>query len=255
MELGLRCALVDPCAIDGRDLGSTGHFRVDGDRNCDCSNDDHPNAHRPRTSQHHPARRRDTQGAEPQAAVATTTAPTTMTTTTTATMAAEVEEQGGCGAAAGQSFADISTVTSSGLLVVRQTLQVVLDMEKRHHHHRLSDDVVYGGGHGGSGGFGDVIDDNDGGGSGGGGGAVVSGVVRHCLALVGMHPDEATEAIVDAALALQRPFAVLPCCVLPQLFPDRRLRLRSRSRPCGAQRWVRVKKYGAFLQYLSLIHI
>ncbi|GLE10736.1 hypothetical protein PINS_up022976 [Pythium insidiosum] len=40
--------------------------------------------------------------------------------------------------------------------------------------------------------------------------------------LLGMHPDEATEAIVDIALRLQKPFAVVPCCVMSRLFPNRR---------------------------------
>jgi hypothetical protein len=40
--------------------------------------------------------------------------------------------------------------------------------------------------------------------------------------LVGMHPDQATEAIVDAALSAGKPFAVLPCCVFPRLFPERK---------------------------------
>eukprot|EP00966_Prymnesium_polylepis_P176830 4094951-Prymnesium_polylepis.1 len=39
--------------------------------------------------------------------------------------------------------------------------------------------------------------------------------------LVGMHPDEATEQIVDAALKYGRPFAVLPCCVFANAFPHR----------------------------------
>uniref|UniRef100_A0A6U5HNL6 Uncharacterized protein n=1 Tax=Calcidiscus leptoporus TaxID=127549 RepID=A0A6U5HNL6_9EUKA len=34
--------------------------------------------------------------------------------------------------------------------------------------------------------------------------------------VIGMHPDEATEPIVDAALAHGKPFAVLPCCVFPK---------------------------------------
>eukprot|EP00913_Durusdinium_trenchii_P022715 g21332.t1 len=41
--------------------------------------------------------------------------------------------------------------------------------------------------------------------------------------VVAMHPDEATDAIVDAALTAQRPFAVVPCCVFPRLFHHRRL--------------------------------
>ncbi|EQC37185.1 hypothetical protein SDRG_05411 [Saprolegnia diclina VS20] len=39
---------------------------------------------------------------------------------------------------------------------------------------------------------------------------------------VGMHPDEATEPIVDCALAANKPFAVVPCCVMSRKFPDRR---------------------------------
>ncbi|EQC25315.1 hypothetical protein SDRG_16811 [Saprolegnia diclina VS20] len=44
---------------------------------------------------------------------------------------------------------------------------------------------------------------------------------RDCAALVGMHPDEATEPIVDMALRLNKPFAVVPCCVMSRLFPNR----------------------------------
>jgi SAM-dependent methyltransferase len=33
--------------------------------------------------------------------------------------------------------------------------------------------------------------------------------------LVGMHPDEATEIIVRLGLGLRKPFAVVPCCVMP----------------------------------------
>ncbi|KAI9920370.1 hypothetical protein PsorP6_015517 [Peronosclerospora sorghi] len=44
----------------------------------------------------------------------------------------------------------------------------------------------------------------------------------NCSVLVGMHPDEATEAIVDASLTLRKPFAIVPCCVMSLVFPDRR---------------------------------
>jgi hypothetical protein len=64
-------------------------------------------------------------------------------------------------------------------------------------------------------------------------------LVNNCAAIVGLHPDEATEDIVDAALARQIPFAVVPCCVMPQLFPWRRL-----------ASGVRVKKLGSFVAYL-----
>ncbi len=39
--------------------------------------------------------------------------------------------------------------------------------------------------------------------------------------IVGFHPDQATEAMVDLALLLRVPFAVVPCCVFPKEFPDR----------------------------------
>lgn len=39
--------------------------------------------------------------------------------------------------------------------------------------------------------------------------------VRGAPVLCGMHPDEATEALVDAAVRFRRPFAVVPCCVFP----------------------------------------
>lgn len=44
-----------------------------------------------------------------------------------------------------------------------------------------------------------------------------------CSLVVGLHPDQATEPIVEFALQQQIPFAVMPCCVFPRLFPDRRL--------------------------------
>jgi len=37
-----------------------------------------------------------------------------------------------------------------------------------------------------------------------------------------MHPDEATDAIVDYAVENQKNFVLLPCCVFPEKFPDRR---------------------------------
>ena len=42
-----------------------------------------------------------------------------------------------------------------------------------------------------------------------------------CSAVVGMHPDQATEAIADFAIAHRKPFAIVPCCVFPQLHPER----------------------------------
>ena len=43
-----------------------------------------------------------------------------------------------------------------------------------------------------------------------------------CSVVIGMHPDEATEAIVNFAMEYNKPFAIVPCCVFPELFPHRR---------------------------------
>ena len=50
----------------------------------------------------------------------------------------------------------------------------------------------------------------------------VVAAVRAAGTIVGMHPDAPTGYIVDAALELGKPFAVVPCCVFAQMFPDRR---------------------------------
>lgn len=49
-------------------------------------------------------------------------------------------------------------------------------------------------------------------------------LLTDCSAIIGLHPDQPTEAIVDLALAMGKPFAVVPCCVYPGLFPNRRTR-------------------------------
>ena len=61
--------------------------------------------------------------------------------------------------------------------------------------------------------------------------------------LVGMHSDQATEAIIDAALELDVPFAVVPCCTFPELFPHRRTAL-------GGP----VASYADFIEYLRGKH-
>ena len=60
-----------------------------------------------------------------------------------------------------------------------------------------------------------------------------------CAMIVGMHPDGATEPIVDFALASGKPFAVVPCCVYATLAPTRRDR-----------RGQRVTQYEHFCEYL-----
>jgi hypothetical protein len=57
--------------------------------------------------------------------------------------------------------------------------------------------------------------------------------------VVGLHPDQATEAIVAFALARGLAFAVAPCCVFADLFAERRLR-----------DGTPVRTYDQFCQYL-----
>jgi hypothetical protein len=80
-------------------------------------------------------------------------------------------------------------------------------------------------------------------GSGGATGGSLATLLRDCSVVVGMHPDQATEPIVDFALAHGKGFAVVPCCVFPKLFPTRQLR-DGRG----------VAKYDAFLRFLAEKH-
>jgi len=48
-------------------------------------------------------------------------------------------------------------------------------------------------------------------------------LLHDCTCIVGMHPDEATDAIMDLAIQYKKPFALVPCCVFPKLFSHRRL--------------------------------
>merc|ERR1712113_43465 len=54
-------------------------------------------------------------------------------------------------------------------------------------------------------------------------GAPYMALLTSASLLVGLHPDEATEAIVDLAISRNRKFAVVPCCVFAHKFPDRKL--------------------------------
>ena len=42
--------------------------------------------------------------------------------------------------------------------------------------------------------------------------------------VIGLHPDQATEPLVDTALAFEIPFAVIPCCVFSHENPQRKLK-------------------------------
>jgi len=51
----------------------------------------------------------------------------------------------------------------------------------------------------------------------------LSSAVERSSLIVGLHADGATEAVVDVALRCNKPFVVVPCCVFPSLFPERRV--------------------------------
>lgn len=65
-------------------------------------------------------------------------------------------------------------------------------------------------------------------------------IVRNCSFICGLHPDQATEPIVSLAERLNVNFAILPCCVMPSLFPHRVQRKHG----------VAVRSYSAFCEYL-----
>ena len=64
-------------------------------------------------------------------------------------------------------------------------------------------------------------------------------LVAQSSCVVGLHPDQPTEDIVDLALIHNKPFACIPCCVFPGMFTMRRL-------SCGKF----VQTYDDFIQYL-----
>jgi hypothetical protein len=70
--------------------------------------------------------------------------------------------------------------------------------------------------------------------------ATIAQLMENCSIITGMHPDQATEAIVDTALRLGKPFAILPCCVMPKLFPHRMQKRHNQP----------VRSHSTFCQYL-----
>ena len=76
----------------------------------------------------------------------------------------------------------------------------------------------------------------------------VGPLIRQCTLMVGMHPDQATEAMIDLSQRVQPilPFALLPCCVMPSLFPTRRLVATASKGGRGDP----VRSYRTFCEYL-----
>jgi len=48
-------------------------------------------------------------------------------------------------------------------------------------------------------------------------------IIKEVDCFVALHPDEATEDVLDVALRYNKSVAIVPCCVFPSLFPHRRL--------------------------------
>lgn len=69
-------------------------------------------------------------------------------------------------------------------------------------------------------------------------------LVKQATCVVGLHPDECTEDILDVALLYNKSVAIVPCCVFPSLFPTRQLQVPNTQ----GSRIVRT--YNDFMQYL-----
>ena len=90
--------------------------------------------------------------------------------------------------------------------------------------------------------------------------AELRALLLSCSVVVGMHPDEATEPLVDFAIQLKKPWAVVPCCVFAHQFPGRTLKLPesqpvdsgtgSDSQSQGSAGRV-VQSYEDFVRYLE----
>jgi hypothetical protein len=67
--------------------------------------------------------------------------------------------------------------------------------------------------------------------------------VENSSLLLGLHADNATEAIVDVAIRNNKPFVVVPCCVFPNFFPTRFIHEEG-------QGMVPVRSHTQFCRYL-----
>jgi len=57
--------------------------------------------------------------------------------------------------------------------------------------------------------------------------------LRECSAIVGLHPDQSTDYIIDYALKTGKPFAVIPCCLHSKQFSGKRNSERQAIRDFG----------------------
>lgn len=76
-------------------------------------------------------------------------------------------------------------------------------------------------------------------------------VLAGCSLVVGLHPDQATEPLVDWAATHRKRFAVVPCCVFPNLFRERCQFWRGCGEGSADSRPGLVRGYPTFLRYLA----
>jgi hypothetical protein len=76
-------------------------------------------------------------------------------------------------------------------------------------------------------------------------------LMADCSAVVGLHPDQATEAIVDFAVKQRKPFAVVPCCVFAS---GTRANASTKRRIARGEAEARSMSFEAWLDYLQAKH-
>ena len=69
--------------------------------------------------------------------------------------------------------------------------------------------------------------------------------------VVGFHPDQATDACIELAEELEVPVCIVPCCVFPSEFPNRKLEIQDGN---GEATTTRVRDYRQLLLYLQQKH-
>ncbi|KAK3832646.1 MAG: hypothetical protein JOS17DRAFT_683613 [Linnemannia elongata] len=67
--------------------------------------------------------------------------------------------------------------------------------------------------------------------------------------MIGLHPDQATEPIVRAALKAGKPFAIIPCCVFGRDNPHRRLPKNLETEDIAS-----MTSYADFVTWLETLH-
>jgi hypothetical protein len=76
-------------------------------------------------------------------------------------------------------------------------------------------------------------------------------IMKNPSLIVAMHPDEATESVVDWAILHKKPFFVVPCCVFSRLFPNRTIPILSNDNNGGGDvtQFKLVETTDDFIQY------